>query len=71
MKDDEYHHRGALPNSFLTTLPDAKSADKAIVEYLVKDYNKPMGVATFRTKEEMPEKLRKSLPDIDELKKLL
>ena len=48
-----------------------KSADKSIVEYLIKDYNKPMGVATFRTSEEMPEKFRKALPDIEELKKLL
>ena len=73
-------------NSYLTILDDyvrkpnenpsiglilCKSADKAIVEYLVKDHNKPMGVATFRTKEDMPEKFRKALPDIDELKKIL
>ena len=48
-----------------------KSADKAIVEYFIKDYNKPMGVATYRTKEEMPEKFRDALPDIEDLKKLL
>jgi hypothetical protein len=30
-----------------------------------------MGVATYTTSEEMPERLRKALPDIDELKKLL
>ena len=30
-----------------------------------------MGVATYRTSEEMPEKWRKALPDIDEMKKLL
>ena len=41
------------------------------MEYLIKDYNKPMGVATYRTKEEMPEKLRNALPDIEDLKKLL
>lgn len=44
-----------------------KSADKSIVEYLIKDYNKPMGVATYRTKEEMPEIFRDALPDIEEL----
>jgi predicted nuclease of restriction endonuclease-like (RecB) superfamily len=48
-----------------------KSADTSIVEYLIKDYNKPMGVATYRTKEEMPEKLSNALPDIEDLKKLL
>jgi len=30
-----------------------------------------MGVATYRTKEEMPEKFRNALPDIEDLKKLL
>jgi hypothetical protein len=30
-----------------------------------------MGVATYKTSAEMPEKLRKALPSIDELKKLL
>lgn len=73
-------------NAYLTVLDDyvrkpnenpsiglilCKSADKAIVEYLIKDYNKPMGVATFRTKEDMPERFREALPDIEELKKLL
>lgn len=73
-------------NGYLTVLDDfvrkphenssiglvlCKSADKSIVEYLIKDYNKPMGVATYRTREEMPEKFRDALPDIEELKKLL
>lgn len=48
-----------------------KSADKAYVEYAVRDYDKPMGVATYKTATDMPERLRKALPDVDELKKLL
>ena len=48
-----------------------KSANKEYVEFVIQDYNKPMGVATYTTSEEMPEKLRKALPDIEELKKLL
>lgn len=48
-----------------------KSADKAYVEYAVRDYDKPMGVATYRTASDMPERLRNALPDIEELKKLL
>lgn len=48
-----------------------KNADKAFVEYAVRDYNKPMGVATYRTKDEMPERLRQALPDMDDLRKLL
>ena len=30
-----------------------------------------MGVAVYRTSNELPERLRQVLPDIDELKKLL
>lgn len=48
-----------------------KSADKAYVEYAVRDYDKPMGVATYRTASDMPERLKKALPDVEELKKLL
>ena len=48
-----------------------KSADKAYVEYAIRDYEKPMGVATFKTASDMPEKLRKALPDVEELRKLL
>ena len=48
-----------------------KSADKAFVEYAVRDYDKPMGVATYRTADEMPEHLRKALPPIEEIKRQL
>ena len=34
-----------------------QSADKPYVEYAIRDYNKPLGVATFRTADEMPENL--------------
>jgi len=39
--------------------------------FAVRDYNKPMGVATYRASKDMPERLRNALPDIEELKKLL
>lgn len=48
-----------------------KSANKEFVEYVIQDYAKPMGVATYRLNSEMPEKLRNALPDVEELKKLL
>lgn len=48
-----------------------KEADKEYVEYVIQDYNKPMGVATYTTSADMPEKLRNALPDSEELKKLL
>ena len=47
-------------------MPTAK-----FVEIMVRDYDKPMGVATYRTAQEMPENLRKTLPDIDKLQNLL
>ena len=48
-----------------------KSADKAFVEYVISDYNSPMGVATYKTADEMDERMRKSLPDMEEMRKLL
>lgn len=48
-----------------------KSANKAFVEYVIRDYNHPMGVATYKTAEDMSEELRKALPDMDEMRKLL
>lgn len=37
-----------------------QNADKPFVEYLLQDYNQPMGVATYKA---MPEKLKSVLPD--------
>jgi hypothetical protein len=48
-----------------------KEMNNTFVQFAVRDYSKPMGVVTYRTSEEMPERLRKALPDIEELKKLL
>lgn len=48
-----------------------KSADKAFVEYAVRDFDQPMGVATYRTADEMPENLKRALPPIDELRRQL
>jgi len=48
-----------------------KEASRNIVEFAVRDYTKPMGVATYRTRNEMPAQWQKALPDVDEMKKLL
>lgn len=45
-----------------------KDADKAYVEYVLQDYNKPMGVATYKTRQEQ---LKELLPDEEKLKELL
>ncbi len=39
--------------------------------FIGNQYNSPMGVATYKTTSDMDEKTRNSLPDIEELKKLL
>lgn len=45
--------------------------NKDFVEYAVRDYTKPIGVSTYKTLDEMPEKYRKVLPDLNEMRKLL
>ncbi len=48
-----------------------RSTNKNYAQYMVRQYGKPMGVATYQTSADMPEKLRNALPDIEELKKIL
>lgn len=48
-----------------------KDMNKAFVDFVIRDYTKPMGVATYKTSKDMSEELKKALPDIDDLKKLL
>ena len=45
-----------------------KDADKTFVEYVLQDYQRPMGVATYKANQE---KLKQLLPDEEEMKKLL
>lgn len=45
--------------------------NKSFVDYVIQDYSKPMGVATYKTSRDMSEELKKALPDIEELKRLL
>ena len=48
-----------------------KDMNKSFVDYVIQDYTKPMGVATYKTSKDMSEELRKALPSIDDLKNLL
>ena len=48
-----------------------RDISQSFVEFAIRDYDKPMGVATYRATKDMPERLRNALPDIEELKKLL
>ena len=45
-----------------------KDADRAYVEYVLQDYQKPMGVATYKWR---TERLKELLPDENQLKELL
>lgn len=45
-----------------------KDADRTFVEYVLQDYHRPMGVATYGVSQE---KLKELLPDEEEMKKLM
>ncbi len=48
-----------------------RDMNQSFVEFAIRDYDKPMGVATYRATKDMPERLRNALPDIEELKQLI
>lgn len=48
-----------------------KEKNNKIVEYSFKDFNKAMGVATYKTSNEIPEQYKEALPNAESLKKLL
>lgn len=63
--DDEERCEGENPSVGIIL---CKDADRAYVEYVLQDYTRPMGVATYRTSHEQ---LKALLPDEEEMKKLL
>ena len=48
-----------------------KSMNKQFSEYVIQDYDKPMGVTTYKSLSEMPEDMQKVLPDLDDIKKIM
>ncbi len=48
-----------------------KEKNNKIVEYSFRDFNKAMGVATYKTSTQLPAKFKNALPDSETLKKLL
>ncbi len=48
-----------------------KEKKNKIVEYSFRDFNKAMGVATYKTSKEIPQQFKNALPDAETLKKLL
>ena len=48
-----------------------KSKQRTIVEYALKDSNKPIGVATYQIVSQLPQELKNQLPDPEQIAKLL
>jgi hypothetical protein len=48
-----------------------KTKNRIIVEYALKDINKPIWVASYITKEDLPEDLKWLLPTLEEIKREL
>jgi len=48
-----------------------KSKDRTIVEYTLKDVNKPVGVATYKVSRSLPKEMKKYLPAPGEIEKRL
>lgn len=66
---DEYVKR-ECENPSIGIILCKEKKDK-VVEFAFRDYNKAMGVATFKTSRQIPDKYKGLLPDVNELKKLL
>lgn len=63
--DDDERLEGENPSVGIIL---CKDADRTFVEYVLQDYNRPMGVATYIVSQE---RLKELLPDEDEMKKLM
>ena len=48
-----------------------KEMNRAVVDFVIRDYTKPMGVATYKTAKDMSSELLEALPDIDDLKHII
>lgn len=66
--DDEVRKPQENPSIGIILCQDV---DKAYVEYVIQRYDSPMGVATYKSAADMPDDLRKTLPNIDDLRKIL
>ena len=45
--------------------------NKQFAEYVIQDYDKPMGVTTYKSLSEMPEEMQRVLTDLDDIKKIM
>ncbi len=77
-----YKHRGKLPNNLdekvklqhenpFIGIVLCKEKNNTVVEFAVKNIDKAMGVATYRTTKEAPEEMKGILPDAAQLARML
>ncbi|WP_236506499.1 PDDEXK nuclease domain-containing protein [Tychonema sp. BBK16] len=62
--DDLLKHRDDMPTIGIIL---CKNKKQKIVEYSLRDMNKPIGVSTYQLRETLPEQLQGSLPTIEQL----
>jgi predicted nuclease of restriction endonuclease-like (RecB) superfamily len=62
--DDLLKHRDDMPTIGIIL---CKNKKQKIVEYSLRDMNKPIGVSTYQLREALPEQLQGSLPTIEQL----
>jgi hypothetical protein len=62
--DGQLRHQDDAPSIGLIL---CKTRNRLIAEYALRDMIKPMGVATYRLTQALPEELKASLPTVEEL----
>jgi predicted nuclease of restriction endonuclease-like (RecB) superfamily len=62
--DEQLRHKDDQPSIGIIL---CKTKNKVIVEYSLRDANKPMGVSTYQLTESLPKRLKGSLPSVEEL----
>lgn len=62
--DERLKHKDDQPSIGIIL---CKTKNKLIVEYTLRDTNKPMGVSTYQLTESLPKQLKGSLPTVEEL----
>lgn len=66
LNDDDRRNHEEAPIGIIL----CKNADKAYVEYIMQDFRQPMGVATYKTADEMDPELLKVLPPKEDLQRV-
>ena len=66
LNDDDRRNHEEAPIGIIL----CKHADKDYVGYIMQDFHQPMGVATYKTADEMDPELLKALPPKEELQRV-